>query len=272
MSSSESKQKPYDELCITFSCELSIADLEPVLILVLPKATFEYSVTCAICLYKLVDKDYTNSLVTLVHQNTLFHPYALGCGHIFCKSRACSASSAGVHGNTVRVTELDLLIKQSFHYEHWSVCRFKEQWKERLVEEQAEVAKQVKEHPELQSMPFTGIHGILFYNLTVGLVLLYFDKRLGAQFRIWRTIWESPKRKKEVDKLTEKARRKRFDVVSHEPKLLRNTRSPKLLLGCIFWLLILALSVANRELFTHEDQKEALLRFVAATKPSSRCL
>ncbi|KAI7746240.1 hypothetical protein M8C21_000405 [Ambrosia artemisiifolia] len=136
---------------IPFSCDLTVADSEPVLRLVLPGyANLEYNLTCPICL------------------NTVFHPYALSCGHIFCKSCACSAGSVlifqglksasskmkcpvcredGVYGNAVSMSELNLLLKR----------RFKEQWKERLVEEHGEVTKQTKEYWELQTRYFSGI-------------------------------------------------------------------------------------------------------------------
>ncbi|XP_022855416.1 probable E3 ubiquitin-protein ligase BAH1-like [Olea europaea var. sylvestris] len=57
-----------------FSCDLSAT--EPVITLMLPDSVkLEYNLTCAICL------------------DTVFKPYALGCGHIFCKQCACSAAS-----------------------------------------------------------------------------------------------------------------------------------------------------------------------------------
>ncbi|MFS8011932.1 putative transcription factor interactor and regulator C2H2 family [Helianthus anomalus] len=136
---------------IPFSCDLTIADSEPVLRLVLPGyANLEYNLTCPICL------------------NTVFHPSALSCGHIFCKSCACSAGSVlifqglksaspkmkcpvcredGVYGNAVSMAELNLLLKR----------RFKEQWKERIVEEHGEVTKQTKDYWELQTRYFSGI-------------------------------------------------------------------------------------------------------------------
>ncbi|KAL8247369.1 hypothetical protein R6Q59_008585 [Mikania micrantha] len=139
------------KLCIPFSCDLTIADSETVLRLVLPGyANLEYNLTCAICL------------------NMVFHPSALSCGHIFCKSCACSAGSvlifeglksaspkmkcpvcreAGVYGDAVRMSELDLLLRR----------RFKEQWKERLIEEHAEVTKQTKLYWESQTRYITGI-------------------------------------------------------------------------------------------------------------------
>ncbi|KAK9061490.1 hypothetical protein SSX86_018671 [Deinandra increscens subsp. villosa] len=151
MNFSESNQMVDYKLHIPFTCDLTIVDSEPVLRLVFPGyANLEYNLTCAICL------------------NTVFHPSALSCGHIFCKSCACSAGSVlifeglksaspkmkcpvcredGVYGNAVRMSELDLLLKR----------RFKEQWKERLVEEHNEVTKQTKEYWESQTRYITGI-------------------------------------------------------------------------------------------------------------------
>ncbi|XP_018681460.2 probable E3 ubiquitin-protein ligase BAH1-like 1 isoform X2 [Musa acuminata AAA Group] len=57
-----------------FSCDLS--DMQPVMTMTLSDSMkYEYSLVCAICL------------------DTVFNPYALGCGHLFCKSCACSAAS-----------------------------------------------------------------------------------------------------------------------------------------------------------------------------------
>ncbi|KAK1409862.1 hypothetical protein QVD17_36391 [Tagetes erecta] len=139
------------KLQMPFSCDLTVKDSEPVLRLVLPGyANLQYNLTCPICL------------------NTVFHPSALSCGHIFCKSCACSAGSVlifegvksaspkmkcpvcredGVYGNAVSMSELDLLLKR----------RFREQWKERLAEENVEVTKQTKEYWELQTRYFSGI-------------------------------------------------------------------------------------------------------------------
>uniref|UniRef100_A0A453LP92 RING-type E3 ubiquitin transferase n=1 Tax=Aegilops tauschii subsp. strangulata TaxID=200361 RepID=A0A453LP92_AEGTS len=75
---------------------------------------YDYSLTCPICL------------------DTLFNPYALSCGHLFCKGCACGAASVyifqgvrsappeakcpvcrevGVFAHAVHMNELDLLIK-----------------------------------------------------------------------------------------------------------------------------------------------------------------
>ncbi|XP_023751422.1 probable E3 ubiquitin-protein ligase BAH1-like [Lactuca sativa] len=148
---SESNEMICNELCSSFSCDLSVTDSEPVLKLVLPDyAVLEYNLTCAVCLH------------------TVFHPYALSCGHIFCKMCACSSGSVlmfegvksaspkmkcpvcredGVFGNAVRMTELDLLLKR----------RFRKEWEERLVEERDEVSKQTKEFWESQTRYFTGL-------------------------------------------------------------------------------------------------------------------
>lgn len=57
-----------------FSCDLSAT--EPIMTLMLPESVkLEYNLTCAICL------------------DTVYKPYALGCGHIFCKPCSCSATS-----------------------------------------------------------------------------------------------------------------------------------------------------------------------------------
>ncbi|EEF38322.1 ubiquitin-protein ligase, putative [Ricinus communis] len=101
------------EFCGYFSCDLNAT--EPVITLTLPNSIkLDYSLTCAICL------------------ETVFNPYALSCGHLFCKSCACSAASvlifqglktanpdkkcpvcreAGVYANSVHMLELDLLLK-----------------------------------------------------------------------------------------------------------------------------------------------------------------
>ncbi|XVF76021.1 hypothetical protein PTKIN_Ptkin13bG0234200 [Pterospermum kingtungense] len=58
----------------SFACALNAT--EPVMTLMLPNSIkLEYDLTCAVCL------------------ETVFNPYALTCGHLFCKSCACSAAS-----------------------------------------------------------------------------------------------------------------------------------------------------------------------------------
>ncbi|XP_058204343.1 probable E3 ubiquitin-protein ligase BAH1-like isoform X1 [Rhododendron vialii] len=127
----------------SFSCDLNAA--EPVLTLMLPDSvTLEYNLNCAICL------------------DLVFNPYALSCGHIFCKLCACSAAKVmvfqglkaanpeskcpvcreeGVYGDAVQMIELDLLLKK----------RCKDYWKERLVDERAEMVKQSKFYWEIQA-------------------------------------------------------------------------------------------------------------------------
>lgn len=95
-------------------------------------------------------------------QDIVFKPYALSCGHLFCKSCACSAASVmifqglkaaspeskcpvcrevGVYATAVRMIELDLLVKK----------RCKEYWKERLIAERTETAKQSKGYWDSQT-------------------------------------------------------------------------------------------------------------------------
>ncbi|KAK1311490.1 putative E3 ubiquitin-protein ligase BAH1-like 1 [Acorus calamus] len=104
----------------------------------------EYSLTCAVCL------------------DTLFNPYALGCGHLFCKGCACSSASVflfegpkaapkgakcpvcravGVYANSVHLAELDLLLKN----------RCRDYWKERMQSERTEMVKQSKIYWECQT-------------------------------------------------------------------------------------------------------------------------
>ncbi|XP_073006194.1 probable E3 ubiquitin-protein ligase BAH1-like 1 isoform X2 [Typha latifolia] len=111
---------------------------------------YEYSLNCAICL------------------DTLFNPYALSCGHLFCKSCACSSASVllfqglktasqgakcpicravGVYNDAIQMTELDLLLKN----------RCKDHWKERLRSERAEMVKQSKEYWQSQAILTLGL-------------------------------------------------------------------------------------------------------------------
>ncbi|CAM8971384.1 unnamed protein product [Rhodiola kirilowii] len=126
-----------------FSCCLDSA--QPVMTLTLPDSLeIEYDLSCAVCL------------------DTIFNPYALSCGHRFCKSCACSSASvmlfqglkaasakskcpicreAGVYNKAVHMLELDLLIKK----------RHKDYWKERQAGERAEMVKQSKDYWESQT-------------------------------------------------------------------------------------------------------------------------
>lgn len=125
-----------------FSCDLS--GTLPVMTMTLADSVkYEYNLTCAICL------------------DTVFNPYALSCGHLFCKSCACSAASVlifqglktaphgarcpvcrmdGAYKDSVHMTELDLLLKN----------RCKEYWKERLREERVQMVKEAKEYWDSQ--------------------------------------------------------------------------------------------------------------------------
>ncbi|RVW96422.1 putative E3 ubiquitin-protein ligase BAH1-like 1 [Vitis vinifera] len=70
----ESDEEESCKISCQFSCDLSTT--EPVMTLRLPDSMkLECNLTCSICL------------------DTLFNPHALSCGHLFCKSCACSAAS-----------------------------------------------------------------------------------------------------------------------------------------------------------------------------------
>ncbi|KAJ1390675.1 Zinc finger, RING-type [Sesbania bispinosa] len=131
------------------SCDLNIT--EAVMTLILPDSIkLEYDLTCAICL------------------DFVFNPYALSCGHIFCKSCACCAASVmifdglkaaspeskcpicrevGVYSKAVHMLELDLLMKR----------RCKDHWKERLARERADTLKQTKDFWNLRSTYSIGL-------------------------------------------------------------------------------------------------------------------
>lgn len=137
-----------DGLQNPFSFDLTSS--APMMTLILPdNVKLEYGLTCAICL------------------DLVFNPYALGCGHLFCKSCACSAASVmifqglkaanseskcpvcredGVYSKAVHMMELDLLLKKD--------C--KEYWKERLVAERADMVKQSKNYWETQTKYMIG--------------------------------------------------------------------------------------------------------------------
>ncbi|XP_004305558.1 PREDICTED: probable E3 ubiquitin-protein ligase BAH1-like isoform X2 [Fragaria vesca subsp. vesca] len=133
----------FNELSSHFSCDLDATP--PIMALILPDSLkIEYDLTCAICL------------------ETVFNPYALSCGHLFCKSCACSAASVyifqgpktadscskcpicretGVYAKAVHMLELDLLLK----------TRCKDCWKERYNAERTETVKQTKVFWDLQA-------------------------------------------------------------------------------------------------------------------------
>lgn len=85
------------------SCDLN-ATL-PVMTLILPDSIkVEYDLICAICLvrsslfYLEIGKSsfllpMRINLLFMIGQDIVFNPYALSCGHLFCKSCACSAAS-----------------------------------------------------------------------------------------------------------------------------------------------------------------------------------
>ncbi|GMY14375.1 probable E3 ubiquitin-protein ligase BAH1-like isoform X1 [Fagus crenata] len=133
----------FNEFSSQFSCDFNVAS--PVMTLMLPHTIkLEFDLTCAICL------------------EVVFNPYALSCGHLFCKSCACSAASVfifqglraasreskcptcrevGVYAKAVHMLELDMLLKN----------RCKDYWKERLAAERAEMVKQSKHYWDSQA-------------------------------------------------------------------------------------------------------------------------
>ncbi|XP_066372143.1 probable E3 ubiquitin-protein ligase BAH1-like 1 isoform X1 [Miscanthus floridulus] len=176
-----------------FSCDLSGA--QPLLTMTISETLkYEYSLTCPICLGSLLWKLCMLSLQGIFFlssvclnicvliltsicddffhsqcvQDTLFNPYALSCGHLFCKACACGAASVyifqgvksappeakcpvcravGVFGRAVHMTELELLLKR----------RDKDYFAQRLREERSVMVKQAKEYWDSQAMLSMGI-------------------------------------------------------------------------------------------------------------------
>ncbi|CAK9159424.1 unnamed protein product [Ilex paraguariensis] len=144
----ESNSGKSDGFSRPFSCDLSTT--EPVVTFMLPDSVkLEYHLTCAVCL------------------EIVFNPYALSCGHLFCKLCACSAASVmsfqgvkaaspeskcpvcrevGVYANAVHMIELNMLLKK----------RCKEYWRERQLADRAEMVKQTKEFWDLQTKYMIG--------------------------------------------------------------------------------------------------------------------
>jgi len=126
-------------------CSCDFTDSDPVITCtLLDSVKLEFNLTCPICL------------------DTVFDPVALGCGHVFCNSCACTGASIptiegvkaanqrarcpicrqmGVYADSVHLTELGLLVKK----------RCRDYWNERLHTERAQRVKQAKEHWDLQS-------------------------------------------------------------------------------------------------------------------------
>nr|XP_023878660.1 probable E3 ubiquitin-protein ligase BAH1-like isoform X2 [Quercus suber] len=155
------------EFSSNFSCDFNANP--PVMTLMLPHLIkLEFDLTCAICLVRSYFQSYCKEnkiflyvfsyvyFITLL-QDILFNPYALSCGHLFCKSCACSSASVflfdglraaspkskcpicrevGVYAKAVHMLELDMLLKR----------RCKDYWKERLTAERAEMLAQSKLH------------------------------------------------------------------------------------------------------------------------------
>ncbi|XP_078433253.1 SPX (SYG1/Pho81/XPR1) domain-containing protein / zinc finger (C3HC4-type RING finger) protein-like protein [Wolffia australiana] len=132
------------------SCDLT--ESEPAVKLILSDSIeLKYSLTCAICL------------------EMVFRPFALGCGHLFCKSCACSAASLlffedlkaaspeakcpvcrapGIYAKSMHMIELDLLLKKS--------CP--EYWKDRKSAERVELMKQSKQYWNMQTKYMIGYY------------------------------------------------------------------------------------------------------------------
>ena len=87
-----------------FSTHFSFnVDAAPTMTLMLPDSIkLEYDLTCPICLVnflllavgmKVLGIYLIILWIVMMLQETLFDPYALGCGHLFCKSCVCLAAS-----------------------------------------------------------------------------------------------------------------------------------------------------------------------------------
>nr|GEV74373.1 probable E3 ubiquitin-protein ligase BAH1-like [Tanacetum cinerariifolium] len=138
------------------------------------------------------DLNITNeeSMMTL---DIVFQPYALRCGHIFCKSCACLAArlliidgfkyaspesncpvcrESGVYAKSVCMPEIGglvakyldvftrgLRLKPRMYRYSEMVTRCKQEFKERLIEERNKILKQTKEYWELQACYLIGLAG-----------------------------------------------------------------------------------------------------------------
>ncbi|KAG7961599.1 hypothetical protein I3843_09G024900 [Carya illinoinensis] len=142
------KKGEFNEFSSQFSCDFDATP--PVMTLRLPHSIkLEYDLTCAVCL------------------DVVFNSYALSCGHLFCKSCACSSASVlifqglkaanpqskcpicrqvGVYAKALHMVELDMLLKK----------RCKDYWKERFAAERAETTKQSKEFWEAEAKYLIG--------------------------------------------------------------------------------------------------------------------
>nr|KAJ0200627.1 hypothetical protein LSAT_V11C600328540 [Lactuca sativa] len=130
-----------DELFGPLSCDLNVSNQGSALTLtLLGSEKLECNLTCPICLFFLVSiydvtgfTDIMVSIILVLVQDIVFQPYALSCGHIFCKSCACLAGHAliiegfksaspeskcpvcresGVYGKPVCMSELGWLLKR----------------------------------------------------------------------------------------------------------------------------------------------------------------
>ncbi|KAM3690265.1 hypothetical protein ACJW30_09G108500 [Castanea mollissima] len=166
LNSNGSDDGGFKEASSNLSCHFNANP--PVMTLMLPHLKkLEFDLTCAVCLvrsyfqYTAKKKKiwilYAFSYVCFImlSRDTVFNPYALSCGHLFCKSCACSSASVflleglraaspkskcpicrevGVYTKAVHMLELDMLLKR----------RCKDYWKERLTEELVQMLTQSK--------------------------------------------------------------------------------------------------------------------------------